>query len=115
MNEIMAAVASGTSGIRSAITLAALEDSGWYRANYSVAEPLLWGRGEGCTYITEPCVGGPSGTLHGMCTTAGETGCTADYRARGSCNLATYGSDLPSQFQHFEGNPTAGGAFAEAD
>lgn len=28
------------------ITLAALEDSGWYRVNHSAAEELLWGQGE---------------------------------------------------------------------
>ena len=35
---------------RTALTLAALEDSGWYKANYSMAEPFEWGRGRGCDF-----------------------------------------------------------------
>jgi hypothetical protein len=39
----------------SAFTLAALEDSGWYRANYDDAEPLDWGRGAGCDFVLLSC------------------------------------------------------------
>ena len=40
----------------SALTLAALEDSGWYRVEYSQAQPLLHGRRQGCAFLEEPCV-----------------------------------------------------------
>ena len=101
--------------IRSALTLAALEDSGWFKPNYTLAEPLLWGRGMGCAYVTEPCVGGAtSGTQHGMCTVTNEQGCTADGRARGVCNLVTYSSDLPTPYQYFS-DATLGGSLAESD
>ena len=36
---------------RTALTLAALEDSGWYKANYSLAEPFEYGRGSGCDFV----------------------------------------------------------------
>jgi hypothetical protein len=39
----------------SPFTLAALEDSGWYVANYADAEPLDWGRGAGCDFVTSSC------------------------------------------------------------
>lgn len=39
----------------SAFTLAALEDSGWYAADYSNAEPLDWGRGAGCEFVLNTC------------------------------------------------------------
>lgn len=39
----------------SAFTLAALEDSGWYKADYSDAEPLDWGRGAGCDFVLSSC------------------------------------------------------------
>ena len=114
MNELMAPVDSHVA-IKSALTLAALEDSGWFRANYSVAEPLLWGRGKGCSYVTSPCVsGGGTAALDGMCTSAGATGCTADYRARGYCNLVTYPEDLPLANQYFA-DPKLGGAVTQAD
>jgi len=39
----------------SAFTLAALEDSGWYAANYDDVEPLDWGRGAGCDFVLSSC------------------------------------------------------------
>ncbi|WIA18595.1 hypothetical protein OEZ85_010035 [Tetradesmus obliquus] len=39
----------------SAFTLAALEDTGWYVANYSSAEVLDWGRGAGCAFVLQSC------------------------------------------------------------
>uniref|UniRef100_A0A8C2E0D5 Leishmanolysin-like peptidase n=1 Tax=Cyprinus carpio TaxID=7962 RepID=A0A8C2E0D5_CYPCA len=35
----------------SRITLAIMEDTGWYRANYSMAENLEWGRFLGCDFV----------------------------------------------------------------
>ncbi|XP_043914694.1 leishmanolysin-like peptidase 2 [Protopterus annectens] len=38
------------------ITLAAMADTGWYEVNYSMAEKLVWGQGEGATFgLTETC------------------------------------------------------------
>jgi leishmanolysin-like peptidase len=41
----------------SRLTYALLEDSGWYKMNYSFAEQLVWGRGDGCGYVTGSCGG----------------------------------------------------------
>ncbi|GFS05145.1 leishmanolysin peptidase-like protein [Elysia marginata] len=32
------------------ISLAVFEDSGWYKVNYSLADPFLWGKGQGCKF-----------------------------------------------------------------
>ncbi|ESL05221.1 leishmanolysin [Trypanosoma rangeli SC58] len=39
----------------SALTLAAFEDMGVYRANYSMAEPLRWGNNSGCGLMENKC------------------------------------------------------------
>lgn len=39
----------------SRLTLAIMEDSGWYRANYSLAQRLAWGRGLGCDFVMKSC------------------------------------------------------------
>ncbi|NXQ94137.1 LMLN peptidase, partial [Sagittarius serpentarius] len=39
----------------SRITLALLEDTGWYKANYSMAEKLDWGRNKGCDFVMKSC------------------------------------------------------------
>jgi leishmanolysin-like peptidase len=59
-NDLMGAVSS-TSAVRSPLILALLEDTGWYRANYSYAEPQRWGRASdgtpiGCSFSTSKCL-----------------------------------------------------------
>lgn len=39
----------------SSITLAALEDTGHYLANYSNADCIYWGQGRGCKFVTSRC------------------------------------------------------------
>lgn len=39
----------------SAITLAAMEDLGFYVANYSAADCMRWGRGQGCAFVRTRC------------------------------------------------------------
>lgn len=41
--------------IISNITLALMEDTGWYIANYSMAEPMSWGKGLGCDFVMKSC------------------------------------------------------------
>ena len=104
--------------VYSTLTLAALEDSGWYRANYSVAQPLLWGRDRGCAFATGECIAPSSGApLDGrhFCNEAMQAGCTTDLRARGYCNMVTYSSALPAGYRHFGADPTQGGSLSVAD
>ena len=37
------------------MTLALMEDTGWYRADYSHAQRLDWGRGLGCDFVMKSC------------------------------------------------------------
>jgi leishmanolysin-like peptidase len=32
-----------------------MEDTGWYRANYSMAQPLSWGKDFGCDFAMKSC------------------------------------------------------------
>lgn len=43
------------SPVFSRITLALMEDSGWYKPNYSMAQPLSWGRNLGCNFVMKSC------------------------------------------------------------
>ena len=122
MHELMAPMSSHTA-VYSALTLAALEDSGWYKANYTFTEPLLWGRGQGCAFVQEKCVGGAAGTQHGFCETAlapsaphpaSSTGCTPGHRAKGYCDLEEVGT-IPEQYRYISGQPTMGGTSHTAD
>jgi len=114
MSELMASTTSHVS-IYSALTLALLEDSGWYTANYSMAHPLLWGRGKGCDWASEKCVCASSGTAAGFCDESSPTNaCTPDHRAKGYCNMVNYGGSLPTEYQYFT-DATKGGSLVQAD
>ena len=41
----------------SRLTLAVLEDSGWYSVDYAAASTLLWGRERGCQFVLGGCGG----------------------------------------------------------
>jgi len=49
------AMSYGHRPIVSSITLAAMEDLGFYLANYSAAECMSWGLNQGCDYVTSRC------------------------------------------------------------
>lgn len=40
----------------SLFTLSLLEDSGWYKPDYSMADEIIFGYGEGCGFINERCL-----------------------------------------------------------
>ncbi|KAK7368986.1 hypothetical protein VNO80_11019 [Phaseolus coccineus] len=61
------------------MTLALLEDSGWYKAYYSMADQLDWGRNQGTEFVTSPC-NVWKGAYH--CNTTQFSGCTYN-RERG--------------------------------
>ena len=41
--------------VYSNVTLALLEDTGWYLPEYSLAEPLKWGKNLGCDFVLKSC------------------------------------------------------------
>lgn len=41
--------------VYSRITLALMEDTGWYYANYSMAQTLKWGANLGCDFAMHSC------------------------------------------------------------
>jgi hypothetical protein len=53
--EFMIADSYGENFI-SNFTLALLEDSGWYKVDYSKAEVMPWGRERGCEFLEEKCI-----------------------------------------------------------
>jgi len=69
----------------SQFSLAMLEGSGWYVANYDYAEPYWFGQGQGCNFLTKSC--SSSGfSYEEFCPTKGVRGCTSTGRGGGSCS-----------------------------
>ena len=117
-SELMTSVygIAGNGAYLSSLTLAALEDSGWYRASYEDAEALPWGYRRGCAFATERCfdANATAAFPSTFCDTHMQTGCTDDRTRVGACTTATYGAALPAEQQYF-GSATLGGTVAFTD
>jgi len=110
-NEAMTGTVHTDDPIYSRITLAMLEDSGWYIPDYSKAQDLSWGRGAGCAFATKSCkelmeIAEDADESTPFCNTlmgnAERTYCTADSKSVGSCNLVKYTSRVPDIYQNFD-------------
>ncbi|CAI9777817.1 unnamed protein product [Fraxinus pennsylvanica] len=97
MNEIMTGSVD-TRSVVSKMTLALLEDSGWYRANYSMSDRLDWGRNQGTEFVTSPC-NRWKGPYH--CNTTQISGCTYNREAEGYCPIVSYSGELPQWARYF--------------
>lgn len=97
----------------SRITLALMEDTGWYRANYDMAESLEWGRNAGCLFVQNSCKAWMDAkakkneTISPYCARLApnshtRTACTAGHDGVGSCNLVKYASLLPVEYRYFD-------------
>jgi hypothetical protein len=96
----------------SALTLAALQDSGWYMADLTKAEFLEWGYQQGCSIPSDRCENwvynsGATYTSGYFCNTNGEEDCTFNHVYQGVCTVSTYQSSL-GFFAHFSDNTQGG-------
>ncbi|XQJ29409.1 GP63-like protein, leishmanolysin-like protein [Leishmania guyanensis] len=102
----------------SSLSLAAMEDMGFYKVNFSQAEPVALGATAGGALFTEPCLtGGTTNTPTVFCDSRSSSArsCTADRLSIGQCALTTYSSALPSYAQYFPNQPTLGGSLSHSD
>ncbi|CCW71256.1 unnamed protein product [Phytomonas sp. Hart1] len=88
-----------------AITIAAMEDTGYYKGNYRNAESMVWGKNAGCGLFDEKCViNGVSQVPEMFCDSKmnsySEFKCSSNRLGIGNCTIA-YHSTLPQYFQYF--------------
>lgn len=98
--------------IISRITLALLEDTGWYAVNYSMAETMSWGKNLGCDFVMKSCKDWISQkttrglSIHPFCNRVKRdplrTECTDDRTSLALCNLVEHPQELPSLYQNFD-------------
>jgi leishmanolysin-like peptidase len=121
--EAMSGVISPTTNILSHLTLALMEDSGWYRANYTQGGMNPWGLGAGCDFVEGPCVTQDPTTLQPIlpkyaegyfCTEGSARGCSPALTHKMACTVIDYFYILPralpeDRYQYFPAEPTKGG------
>lgn len=105
--------------VYSRLTLALLEDSGWYEPNYEVAEQLHWGKNLGCDFAKRSCGDWISKKLeknedpYPFCSQIKHDGrkslaitrCTSQRDSLALCNLIPFQHELPAAFRNFDHLP----------
>ncbi|KAG8229044.1 hypothetical protein J437_LFUL007599 [Ladona fulva] len=89
-------------GSFSRLTLALMEDTGWYRANYSIATPLHWGKGLGCDFAMHSCAEWIKNKRSRVKRNPLRTECTRDRESVALCNLLEFKDPLPTLYQNFD-------------
>jgi leishmanolysin-like peptidase len=120
-NEAMTGVTTQNPAF-SRVTLAALEDSGWYQVNYDYAMAFRFGQNLGCSFTDESCyhwwTNNPSPlpycNVQPPAGSTGRTDCTPDYYSKGRCNLVSFTSSVAPTYQYFS-NSAQGGSVQIAD
>jgi hypothetical protein len=119
--ESMSGVISPTTNVLSSLTLALMEDSGWYRADYGMSRMSTWGLGAGCDFVNEPCLTKtdsgseiPEYSKGYFCNNQNEEGCSSELTHKQGCTVIDYQYLVPQnlppdQFQWFPTEPTKGG------
>ena len=110
LREELMAAADGKS--LSVFTLAFFKDSGMYDVDYHVAQPLTYGSGDGCGFVTAKCNEATGGRDRYWCFEARQA-CTIDRKAAGICNLGQRTNDLEKYFQYFSDPRTGGPEFLD--
>ncbi|BFZ22523.1 hypothetical protein BsWGS_25562 [Bradybaena similaris] len=113
-NEAMTGTYTQNSVI-SRITLAMLEDTGWYKADYNMAEDYEWGRDLGCEFVLNSCYYWISTRLarnqsiHPFCDRVKRgqlwTDCAHNRKSVALCNLVEYNQPLLPMYQYFDSLP----------
>lgn len=113
-NDFMTADMGAEDVIYSDISLAVLEDSGWYKVNYAYTDPIYYGAGRGCNWFNSKCVDSENAQFPEFCATLGDTTCDFLNNRKGKCNIVTYASAVPTPYQYFA-QVKSGGADAFTD
>jgi len=121
--EALSGVISPTANIVSPLTLALLEDAGWYRANYTKSSVSPFGHGVGCDFVNKPCLETDEATGKTVvpdygrsffCSAASARGCSPALTHKMACTVIDYSLFFPqrlpdAQFTYFQDKPAQGG------
>jgi leishmanolysin-like peptidase len=119
--ESMSGVISPTTNVLSSLTLALMEDSGWYKADYAMSRMSTWGLGAGCDFVGKPCLEKtadgsviPDYSKGYFCNKQNSEGCSSELTHKQGCTVIDYQYLVPQnlppdEFQWFPDEPTKGG------
>ena len=91
------------------MTLALLEDTGFYKVNYYSGGIFKFGKNKGRDFFVNDCINDNyKATFEEFCDTKDEAKCSSSRSLKSSCYIYEYSSALPQNYQYFS-NPKEGG------
>jgi hypothetical protein len=91
------------------MTLALLEDTGFYKVNYYSGGIFKFGKNKGRDFFVNDCINDNyKATFEEFCDTKDEAKCSSSRSLKSSCYINEYSSALPQNYQYFS-NPKEGG------
>ena len=123
-DEDMTAIASNQDAAYaiSPLSMALLEDSSWYKANFRAATTPTFGRGAGCGFVEDDCISKgniPDYSVGFFCSShealGARSGCDHTHHNKAGCDLSPY-ANPPENFQYFHPeNPEFGSQHSDVD
>ena len=93
------------------MTLAFLEDLGFYKIKYYTGGLFRFGKNQGCAFLQKNCVyneGRNSLFPNEFCTDSTSAFCTGSHTSKGTCYIVKHPEKIPKQYQYYT-EPAAGG------
>ena len=114
--EFMSAIYDEDAAFFSPLTLAFLEDTGWYKSNFRRAENSPFGLGAGCKFVNDDCIVDEQVPDYGkgfFCDDkdGSDWACGPSHRFRGKCDLKMFAHPKRTYFKTFHMGPS----FSHAD
>jgi len=101
----------------SEFTFALLEGSGWYKVDYSYAEPMTYGKNAGCAFLDGKCMNPVTkeANFREFCSPLTSMGVSWTKRGFGSCGRVsiTTNPNLTSSFDHWGNKTVVGDPFSD--
>ena len=101
--------------VLSDITLAFLEDSGWYKINYYTGGLFTFGKNQGCNFLNKPCYEKGGTKFPNDFCNPDKNQCFEGHRDKGQCALFTYAQDIQEEYRYFDDKGSNVGGFQPAD
>ena len=89
------------------ITLALIEDTGFYKVNYYSGGLFKFGKNKGCNFFNKKCIENEKASFDEFCNISKEPKCSSSRTLKSSCFITNY-NNLPSQYQYFLDNTKGG-------
>jgi leishmanolysin-like peptidase len=94
----------------SEISLAFLEDSGWYKVNYFTGGLFRYGKNQGCGFLSNKCVSNDGSVKYTneFCNSRYAPMCTAGKTSKGICYVTTYINEIDNNYKYFSSSKLGG-------